>query len=63
MIQNNESDKRRFLANYETGSGSYKHVYFNATSNTAIIWTLTVIAVVCLYEAVKRAFVALYMGK
>lgn len=52
-----------FKAGYETGAGSYKHVYFNATSNTLVMWSITVVALVALYEAVRMTFVALYMGR
>lgn len=51
-----------FSAGYETGVGSYKHVYFNATTNTLIIWALTVVSVVAVYEAVRKVFVLLYQG-
>jgi hypothetical protein len=40
-------------ANYETGAGTYKHVYFNATLQTFLLWTLTLGAVVALYESIK----------
>jgi hypothetical protein len=40
-------------ANYETGAGTYKHVYFNATLQTFLMWTLTLGAVVALYESIK----------
>ena len=52
-----------FSAGYETGPGSYKHVYFNATANTMIIWAMTVTAVVLLYEGVRKVFVHLYNGE
>ena len=51
------------LGIYETGVGSYKHVYFNVTENTLIIWTMTVVAVICLYEAIRMVFLALYHGE
>jgi hypothetical protein len=38
---------------YESGPGRYKHVYFNATSNTLKMWVITVAYVVCLYETIK----------
>jgi hypothetical protein len=50
------------IAGYETGVGDYKHVYFNATENTLIMWTLTVMAVIGLYEAVRHIFTAIYYG-
>ncbi len=40
-------------ANYETGAGTYKHVYFNATLQTWLMWCLTLAAVLALYESVK----------
>ncbi len=42
--------------------GAYKHVYFNVTSNSLSIWAGTVAAVVLLYEATRKMFVALYQG-
>ena len=42
-----------FKAGYETGIGSYKHVYFNTTWQAAVIWLVTVIAILSLYEAVR----------
>lgn len=38
---------------YESGIGSYKHMYFNATENVFKIWTITVVAAITLYECVK----------
>ena len=41
---------------YETGTlqgTKYKHLYFNSNSNTIKIWTITVIALIGVYEAVK----------
>ena len=52
-----------FPAGYETGAGSYKHVYFNATGNTLVMWSITVVALVALYEAVRMTFVSLYTGR
>jgi hypothetical protein len=43
-----------FQGTYETGVASYKHLYFNSTRNVLLIWLLTVLAVVALYEAIKR---------
>lgn len=42
-----------FKAGYETGAGSYKHVYFNATLQAGLMWALTLVSVLLLYEAVK----------
>ncbi len=39
---------------YEKGKTSYKHVYFNVTSNVLKIWILTVLAVITLYETMRR---------
>lgn len=51
-----------FKAGYETGVSGYKHVYFNCTSNTLVIWTLTVLGVIAIYEAIRHVFTALYYG-
>ena len=40
----------------------YKHVYFNCTQNTLIMWSMTVISVIGLYEAVRHIFTAIYFG-
>ena len=40
-------------AGYETGAGTYKHIYFNATLQTWIIWTFTLIYVIAVYESAK----------
>lgn len=42
-----------FKAGYETGTGSYKHVYFNATWQTGMMWACTLLTAILLYEAVK----------
>ena len=42
-----------FKAGYETGAGIYKHVYFNTTWQAAVMWTITVVAVLALYESLK----------
>lgn len=43
-----------FKGTYESGeSTGYKHFYFNATTNVAKIWILTVIAIVVHYECAK----------
>ena len=41
------------LGNYEAGISGYKHMYFNATQQSAIIWLLTVVYVIALYESMK----------
>ncbi|XP_075232027.1 uncharacterized protein LOC142330559 isoform X2 [Lycorma delicatula] len=40
-----------FKGSYESGVASYKHIYFNATTNTAKIWILTVIFIIAFYES------------
>jgi len=42
-----------FKAGYETGAGSYKHVYFNATWQSSAMWALTLVFSLLLYEASK----------
>ena len=42
-----------FKAGYETGAGSYKHVYFNSTWQTGAMWILTLMVVIACYESVK----------
>ena len=44
------------------GVSGYKHIYFNCTLNTLIIWTFTVMAVIGLYESIRHVFTALYYG-
>jgi len=43
-----------FKAGYETGAGSYKHVYFNVTIQTWVMWIMTISVVVAVYECVKH---------
>ncbi|XP_074661971.1 uncharacterized protein LOC141914620 [Tubulanus polymorphus] len=43
-----------FKGSYENFPSKYKHIYFNATWNTWKIWSITFLAGVVLYEAVKR---------
>ncbi|XP_046684181.1 uncharacterized protein LOC124369984 isoform X1 [Homalodisca vitripennis] len=43
-----------FKGPYESGVASYKHVYFNSTSNSFKIWTLTVTCIILLYESTRR---------
>ena len=38
---------------YEKPGAGYKHVYFNITVNTLVIWLLTVVYIICMYEATK----------
>lgn len=42
-----------FKAGYESGIASYKHLYFNCTYNTAVIWVISVIFFLGIYEAIK----------
>lgn len=42
-----------FKAGYETGAGSYKHVYFNSTWQAGAMWVLTLLSAIALYEAGK----------
>ena len=44
------------------GIGQYKHVYFNATSNTFIIWTITVVFVITIYEGTRHVLLVLFYG-
>ncbi|XP_078579069.1 uncharacterized protein LOC144863592 [Branchiostoma floridae x Branchiostoma japonicum] len=41
-----------FDNSYQTGVGSYRHMYFNVTPQTLKMWTLTVVAVLLTYECV-----------
>lgn len=45
-----------FKGTYESGIASYKHMYFNATSNTTKIWLITVGCILVLYECLKYEF-------
>ena len=51
------------IGGYETGHAEYKHFYFNCNRNTAIIWTITVLALIGLYEGIKSICRAIYQGK
>jgi len=42
-----------YKAGYETGAGSYKHVYFNTTWQAGAMWVLTLCAVIGCYESIK----------
>ncbi|XP_069676518.1 uncharacterized protein [Periplaneta americana] len=42
-----------FKGTYETGVAAYKHLYFNATTNTFKIWVLTVVSMIALYECIR----------
>ena len=43
-----------FKAGYETGAGIYKHVYFNTTWQTGVMWAITLGYVLALYECVRH---------
>ena len=45
-----------FKVGYEKTPAGYKHVYFNVTANTMMIWIITVCAVITLYESTKHLF-------
>jgi len=42
-----------FKGGYERGAGIYKHIYFNVTLQTFVIWSITVTSIIALYESVK----------
>jgi len=42
-----------FKGGYERGAGIYKHIYFNVTIQTFLIWSSTIISVIALYESIK----------
>ena len=45
------------VGSYERpGKTGYKHIYFNATLETLVIWTLTLFTIIIAYEAFKRLF-------
>lgn len=46
--------------NYEAGIGGYKHLYFNATPQSAKIWLLTVLFVIGCYESMKHVLSLLF---
>ena len=52
-----------FKGSYETGVGKYKHFYFNSNQNMAIIWSLTVVCTVALYEGCKHCLTQFLNGK
>ncbi len=51
-----------FQGPYQKGSPGYKHIYFNITSTSLKIWTMTMLAVVLLYETVKFIFSLVVTG-
>lgn len=52
-----------FKAGYESGVGRYHHIYFNVTWQTFVIWTITVFAIVAMYEAAKYIFILISRGQ
>jgi len=52
-----------FKAGYETGAGIYKHVYFNTTWQAGVMWGITIIAVISLYECIKYLWSLTRCGK
>jgi len=42
-----------FKGGYERGAGIYKHIYFNVTLQTFMIWSSTVVCIIALYESIK----------
>ncbi len=42
-----------FKGGYERGAGIYKHIYFNVTIQTFLIWSSTIVSVIALYESIK----------
>ncbi|XP_071747146.1 uncharacterized protein [Lepeophtheirus salmonis] len=51
-----------FKAGYETGVAGYKHVYFNATQNTMIMWISMCLCFIIFYEALKFVLYCIYKG-
>ncbi|KAL7648322.1 UNVERIFIED_CONTAM: hypothetical protein RMT77_000228 [Armadillidium vulgare] len=51
-----------FKGIYDRGPAGYKHIYFNATSNSLKIWFSTVIFILLVYEGTKRAIKLLLAG-
>lgn len=52
-----------FKGTYESGIASYKHLYFNATSNTTKIWVSTVLCILLLYECCKQMVSLIFEGR
>ena len=48
---------------YETGHAEYKHFYFNCNRNTLMIWSITVVALLGLYEGVKAILTTIFYGR
>jgi len=42
-----------FKGGYETGAGIYKHIYFNVTWQSWVIWAIVMFFAICLYESIK----------
>ena len=60
--QKKEVSIYKISANYETGVSGYKHIYFNCTTNSLVIWAFPTLAVIGLYEAIKHIFFCLYFN-
>jgi magnesium-transporting ATPase (P-type) len=43
-----------FRGRYEWPPSSYKHVYFNCTRNTLLIWLVAALGIIALYESIRR---------
>lgn len=52
-----------FKGIYERGPSGYKHVYFNITSNSFKIWFVTVLAILLVYESVKKVIRLYFVGQ
>lgn len=52
-----------FRGRYEYPPSSYKHFYFNATSNSLWIWMIVVLGVLALYEVVRYVFTLAWEGR
>ena len=50
-----------FKQGYESSPGGFKHLYFNVTWQTGVLWVLTVAYSLALYESVKL-LVSLALG-
>lgn len=59
----NECWDTKFKGDYETLPAAYKHIYFNLTPQVLKIWFTTVVAILALYETIKRIVNLLQQGK
>jgi len=53
----------QFTGTYESGIASYKHLYFNATTNSLKIWILIVVGIVAFYECLKMLMKLIVVDK